>query len=111
MIKSIIHRTNVKEHSWWLIVTVFYMMSPALGRGMILFWRKILSPENFKPLYVFASSEFIYLILLLIFASKFGKFRHQATIIGIVLIFIRFLRVPMGSSETIQEFIRALIIY
>ncbi|NNF86884.1 MAG: hypothetical protein HKO81_00745 [Flavobacteriaceae bacterium] len=111
VIKSIIHRKNVKEHSWWLIASVFYMMSPALGRGMILFWRKILPPENFKPFYAFASSELIYLILLLLFASKFGKFKHQATIIGIVLIFIRLLRVPMGSSETIQEFLRAVIKY
>jgi hypothetical protein len=111
VVKSIIHRKTVSEHSWWLIATVFYMMSPALGRGMILFWRKILPPEKFKPLYVFISSEFIYLILFLMFASKFGKLKHQATIIGIVLIFIRLLRVPMGSSETIQEFLKSVIKY
>ena len=111
VIKSIIHRKDVQEHSWWLIATAFYMMSPALGRGMILFWRKVLPPEDFKPLYVFASSELIYLILFLIFVSKFGKFRHQATFIGIVLILIRLMRIPMGSSETIQEFLRALIKY
>lgn len=111
VIKGIIHRKNIKEHSWWLIASAFYMMSPALGRGMILFWRKILPPENFKPFYVFVSSELIYLVLFLIFASKFGKFRHQATLIGIVLIFIRLLRLPLGSSETIQDLLRVLIKY
>ncbi|NNE02926.1 MAG: hypothetical protein HKN52_07150, partial [Eudoraea sp.] len=111
VIKSIINRKNVKEHSWWLITTVFYMMAPALGRGMIVLWRKLLSPENFKPVYLTVSTELIYLTLLLIFASKFGKFRHQATLIGIGLIFIRLLRIPMGSSETIQEFLRILIKY
>ena len=111
VIKSIIHRKNLQEHSWWLIATVFYMMAPALGRGMILFWRKILSPENFKPLYVFVSSELIYLILFLVFASKFGKFKHQATVIGIALVVIRLMRVPMGSSEAIQDFLRLIIKY
>lgn len=111
VIKSIIHRKNVEEHSWWLIITGFFMMSPALGRGMILLFRKIMSPENFKPIYVFVSSEIIYLALLLVVASKFRKLKHQATIIGIVLILIRFLRVPMGTSETVQEFLRALIKY
>lgn len=111
VIKSIIHRKNVEEHSWWLIATIFYMMSPALGRGMIIFWRSILPPENFKPLYVFVSSELIYLVLFLFFASKFGKYKHQATLIGILLVLIRLLRIPMGSSETIQEFLRAIIKY
>lgn len=111
VIKSIIHRKEVKEHSWWLIATAFYMMSPALGRGMITLWRKILSPENFNPLYLFLSSEFIYLTLFLLFAFKFGKLKHQATLIGIILVFVRALRVPLGSSETIQEFLKALIIW
>ncbi len=111
VIKSIIHRKNIQEHSWWLVATAFYMMSPALGRGMILFWRSLLSPENFKPMYVFASSELIYLSLLLVFASKFGKIRHQATLIGIGLIIVRLVRVPMGASESIQEFLRTLIKY
>jgi hypothetical protein len=111
LIKGIIHRKNIQEHSWWLIASAFYMMSPALGRGMILFWRKILAPENFKPMYVFVSSELIYLLLFLFFAHRFGKFKHQATLIGLVLIVVRFLRIPMGSSETIQEFLRMLIKY
>lgn len=111
IIQAILHRKHIQEHSWWLIVTAFYMMSPALGRGMILLWRKILTPENFKPLYVFISSEIIYLILFLIFISKFGKFRHQATVIGFALILVRLLRVPLGSSEPVQEFLRVLIRY
>ena len=107
--KSIIHRKNLHEHAWWLICSLFYMMMPALGRGMIVFLRKVMSPENFKPMYVFIASELIYIPLFILFIAKFGKWKHQATIIGFLLIGVRFLRVPLGSSETIQEFLKAVI--
>ena len=34
VIKSIIHRKEIENHSWWLISTVFLIMMPALGRGL-----------------------------------------------------------------------------
>ena len=109
VIKSIVNRKNIHEHAWWLICSVFYMMMPAVGRGCILLIRHITGPENFNPIYVFITSEFIYLTLLLIFAKKFGKFKHQATIIALGLIVVRFLRIPLGASEPVQEFLKALI--
>lgn len=105
ILKSILHRKEIHEHSWWLIAGAFYMMPPALGRGMIVFWRRMLPPENFKPLFALVSTELIYLGLFLWFASRFGKFRHAATAIGLLLIVFRMLRVPMGASEAIQEFL------
>src|SRR5690606_31531788 len=33
VIKSILHRKEIENHSWWLISTVFVIMMPALGRG------------------------------------------------------------------------------
>jgi len=109
IIKSILHRKNLKEHSWWLICSVFYMMMPAVGRGLIVFWRSVLPPEKFNPMIVFVSAEIIYIILFSLFVSKFGKWRHQATIIGFVLIVIRFLRIPLGNLESVQELIHNLI--
>lgn len=109
--KSIIHRFNLAEHSWWLIASLFFMMAPALGRGMIFLWRKILAPENFHPLMISASTELIYLSLFFLFAWKFRKIKHLATLIGVLLVFIRFLRIPIGSSETVQEFLKAVIIW
>ena len=38
VIKSIIHRKQVEDHSWWLISTVFIIMMPALGRGVQNFY-------------------------------------------------------------------------
>ena len=34
VIKSVIHRKELENHSWWLVSTVFIVMMPALGRGI-----------------------------------------------------------------------------
>jgi len=107
--KGIVYRHNLKEHTWWLIASAFYMMAPALGRGMIVFWRSILPPENFKPILVPISTELIYLSVFLLFAFKFGKIKHLATLIGFILILVRFLRIPIGSSEAVQELLKTII--
>ncbi|MDW3648966.1 MAG: hypothetical protein R8P61_17990 [Bacteroidia bacterium] len=109
--QAIIHRKNLQEHAWWLIASVFYMMVPALGRGMILFWRTILNPEDFSPLYVFTSTELIYLFLFLFFAYKFGKLKHPASWIGLGLIAIRFISKPLAANESVQDFLQSLIKY
>lgn len=109
--QGIIQRHNLQNHSWWLIASVFYMIVPALGRGMIIFWRAILPPENFSPVYVFTSTEVIYLILFFTFAIKFGKIKHWATILGVLLVVIRFISRPLGASQFVQEFLNDLIIW
>ncbi len=109
VIRGILHRKNLAEHSWWLIASAFYMMMPAVGRGLILFWRGILPPEKFHPMIVFITGELIYIPLFLLFAYKFGKIKHQATYIGLLLVIVRFLRIPLGASETIQEILKAMI--
>jgi hypothetical protein len=109
ILKGIIHRKNLKEHSWWLIASAFYMMMPAVGRGMIVFWRATLPPEKLNPLLITLSAEFIYIPMFLLFAHKFGKIKHQATLIGFLLVVVRVLRFPMGSSETVQEFLKLVI--
>jgi hypothetical protein len=102
-------RKIMDEHAWWLICGAFYMIAPALGRGMIVFWIQILSPENFTPLFPLLSTEIIYLTLFTLFVYKFGRFNHLATYIGYSLVLIRLLRIPIGSSPAIQEFLHAFI--
>lgn len=109
IIKAIIKRKQLQDHTWWLVASAFYMMMPAVGRGMIVFWRSVLPPERLNPLFVVVSAEFIYIPLFLLFASKFGKFKHQATLIGLLLVLVRLLRVPIGSSPAIQEFLNTVI--
>lgn len=107
--KSIIHRREINEHSWWLICSLFYLMVPALGRGLIVFWRAILPPDNFTPLYPLISAEIVYLALFLAFATKFGKLRHIASYIALVLVIVRALRFPIGNSEFVQELLTNII--
>ena len=107
--KSIIHRYKIDEHAWWLICSAFYMIGPALGRGMIVFWRSILSPEKFTPLFPIITTELIYLTIFILFVRKFGKFNHLATYLGLSLVIVRLLRFPLGSSETVQQFLQAVI--
>ena len=111
VIMGIVYRHDLKNHSWWLVASVFYMIAPALGRGMILLWRAVLPPENFNPMFVFVSMELIYLPVFLLFAYKFGKIKHLATLIGIFLILIRFISRPLGAVEAVQDFLRSIIIY
>ena len=99
IIKGIIHRKNLKEHSWWLIASAFYMMMPALGRGVIVFWSSILPPEKLNPILIMLFAEAVYIPLFLVFANKFGKLKHQATLIGLLLVIVRLLRFPIGSME------------
>ena len=109
IVKGILRRKNFTEHAWWLIASAFYMMMPAVGRGLIVFWRSILPPEKLKPMLVVLSAELIYIPLFLLFAFKFGKLKHQATLIGLLLVLVRLLRVPIGSSEAVQTFLKAVI--
>lgn len=111
VVKSITQRHNLTNHAWWLICSVFYMMMPAVGRGMIVLLVKIMTPEKFNPMYVFFAAELVYIPLFLFFVYKFGKFKHLATYIGLILIIVRLARVPIGSIETVQEFLKMVIKY
>ncbi len=111
VVMAILYRHDLKNHAWWLVASVFFMISPALGRGLILFWRAVLPAENFSPLYVFVSMELIYLPLFLWFAYKFGKVKHPATLIGVLLVIIRFATRPLGAMESVQDFLRCVIQY
>ena len=111
VVMGVIHRHNVKEHAWWLVASVFYMIAPALGRGMIVLWRSLLPPESFRPPFAFISLELVYLPLLLLYAYKFGKIKHLATLIGVLLVVVRFISRPLGSIEAVQDFLRSLIVY
>jgi hypothetical protein len=107
--KAILNRHKIDEHAWWLICSAFFMIAPALGRGMIVFWRGVMPPDKFTPVLPLLSTEIIYLLVFSLFVIKFGKFRHLATYIGFSLVLIRLLRIPIGSSEAIQSFLHGII--
>jgi len=111
VIKSIIHRKQVEDHSWWLISTVFIIMMPALGRGVQFVyigmngqhWPNI---DIMFPLYI---AEGIILTMLLLGAWKYGKLRHPATWLAVAVNVFNLFLEPIGRSEAVQSFLKALI--
>jgi hypothetical protein len=111
VIKSIIHRKQLENHSWWLISTVFIIMMPALGRGVqnvhvgmqIKNWPNL---EIMPSLYI---AEGIILAMLFLGAWKYGKLKHPATWLAIAVNVFNFFLEPLGRSEAVQFFLKAII--
>ena len=111
VIKSIIHRKQVENHSWWLISTVFIIMMPALGRGIQNFYIGMRSKDwpninIINPLYV---TELIIVLLIFLAAWKYGKMKHPATWLAVIVNLFNFLLEPIGRSEAAQSFLRSLL--
>lgn len=111
VIKSIIHRKELENHAWWLISTVFMIMMPALGRGIqnvhvamqIKNWPNV---EIMPSLYI---TDSLILAMLLLGAWKYRKLKHPATwLAAAVVVFTMFLE-PVGRSEVVQSFLKAII--
>lgn len=111
VIKSIIHRKEIENHSWWLISTVFIIMMPALGRGFQNLWVGI----NFQnwpnidiifPLYI---TQLIIIGMLALGAWKFQTLRHPATYVALGVNLFIFLLEPLGRSEIVQSALRAAV--
>jgi hypothetical protein len=111
VIKSIIHRKQLENHAWWLISTVFIIMMPALGRGIqnvyvdihIKEWPNI---NIMLPIYL---TEILITGMLLSGAWKYGKLKHPATYLALAINLFIFLLEPIGKSENVQLFLKALI--
>lgn len=111
VIKSIIHRKQVENHAWWLISTVFIIMMPALGRGIqnifiaidIKHWPNV---DIVSPLYI---TQGIIIGMLLLGAWKYQKLKHPATYLALGVNLFVFLMEPLGRSESVQQFLKAVI--
>jgi hypothetical protein len=111
VIKSIIHRKEIENHSWWLISTVFLIMMPAVGRGVQFIWiglniEQMPNVDIMGPLYV---SQALILGMLLLGAWKFGTLRHPATYLAMGINLFVLLLEPLGRSETVQTILKAAI--
>ena len=111
VIKSVIHRRELENHSWWLVSTVFIVMMPALGRGIqnvyiglnINDWPKI---NIMPPIYL---TLLLIIGMLLLVAWKYGKLKHPATYLAAdVNLFIFFLE-PIGKSTNVQALLKEMI--
>ena len=111
VIKSIIHRKQLEDHSWWLISTVFIIMMPALGRGVQFVYIGMNSQhwpnvDIMSPLYI---AEGMILAMLLFGAWKYDKLKHPATWLAVAVNVFNLFLEPIGRSESVQLFLKALI--
>lgn len=111
VIKSILNRKKLEDHSWWLISTVFIIMMPALGRGIqnvyvgmnIKDWPEI---DIMAPVYL---TQVLIIGLTLLTAKKYGKLRHPATYLAVGINLYTCLLEPLGKSESIQTFLVTIL--
>ena len=110
IIKSIIHRKEIENHAWWLLSTVFIIMMPALGRGIQNVYVDIHSKDwpNINIMIPLYYTQVLIIGMLLFGAWKYGKIKHPATYFAVgVNLFILFLE-PLGKSEIVQLFLKAV---
>ena len=111
VIKSIIHRKEIEDHAWWLISTVFIIMMPALGRGIQNVYvdmhaKDFPNIDIMAPIYL---TQVLIMGMLLLGAWKYSKLRHPATYLALGVNLFIFLLEPLGRSEHVQIFLKAII--
>jgi hypothetical protein len=109
VIKSVLHRKEIENHSWWLISTVFLIMMPALGRGVGFLWIALNADKIAGLMVTLYITQVIILSLVVAAAWKFGTFRHPATYLAIAVNAFIFFLEPIGRSETVQLFLQSVI--
>lgn len=111
VIKSIIHRKQLENHSWWLISTVFIIINPALARGIqnVYLDMHIKDWPDINIMLSIYFTQVLILGLLLLGAWKYSKFKHPATFLAAGVNLIIFFLEPLGKSETIQLFLKTII--
>jgi len=111
VIKSIIHRKEIENHSWWLISTVFIIMMPALGRGIqnLYVGMHIKEFPNINIILPLYFTQLLIIGMLLAGAWKYGKLKHPATYLALGVNLFIFLLEPIGRSEYVQHCLKALI--
>lgn len=109
---AIVTRKSPEDHGWWMASTAFILIMPALGRGMQNLWIMAYGfvPENKAamdvPLYL---CQAIIIAMTLLFAWRFGKLRHPATVLAIVASAGMILLQPLAQSPAVQGFWRSFI--
>jgi hypothetical protein len=111
VIKSIIHRKKIEDHAWWLISSVFIIMMPALGRGIQNEYVDMHRNEwpNINIIFPLYFTQVLIIAMLLLGAWKYGKLKHPATYLALGVNLFIFLLEPIGRSETVQQFLKAIV--
>ena len=111
VIQSIRHRKELENHSWWMISTAFLIMMPALGRGIqnVYVGMHIKEMPNVDIMFPIYLTQGVIIGLLLLATWKYRKWGHPATWMAVGVNLFIFLLEPLGRSEVVQEFLKAVI--
>lgn len=111
IIKSIVQRKQLENHSWWLIATVFIIMMPALGRGVQNVYVGMHGKEwpNIHIMTPIYYAEAIIVVLIFLGALKYKKLTHPATYLALAVNLINCLIEPLGKSEAVQAFLKSIV--
>jgi hypothetical protein len=111
VIKSIIHRKELENHSWWLVSTVFIIMFPALGRGLQNLYIGMHHADwpDVDIMFALYPTTGIIIGLLLFTAWKYKKLSHPGTFLALGVNVFNFFLEPLGKSEAVQSFLKTVI--
>lgn len=111
VVKSILHRKQLEDHAWWLISTVFIILMPALGRGIqnVYIGMHIKEMPNVDIMLPIYFTQMLIIGMLLVGAWNYAKLKHPATFLALGVNLFIFLLEPLGRSESVQAFLKAVI--
>ncbi|MEM1340417.1 MAG: hypothetical protein AAGF96_21865 [Bacteroidota bacterium] len=86
LIASMWYRKKMEEHGWYLMMSGFCVMLPAVGRGVFRFLAYVFGGyENFNPVLGSIITSLIIGGLAALLAWRFNKWKHPATWVAIVI--------------------------
>jgi hypothetical protein len=109
---AIVKRKSPQDHGWWMASTAFILIMPALGRGLQNIWIIAYGfvPDNKAALNVPSYlGQLIIIAMTLLYAWRFGKLRHPATILAVAANAGMFALEPVAKMPAVQEFLRFYI--
>lgn len=99
ILTAIVKRKNFQEHFWWLSASLFYILFPAVDRGI----NQLLPLFEIEMFGFYIAVPFI-ISCLLFFAWKHKKLRHPATWLGVGVNIIPLFMIPIGNIPGIEQF-------
>lgn len=112
VIMAIVKRKSLPDHAWWMASTAFIIIMPAIGRGFQNVWLIVygFGVENKAALTVpILLCQTVIIALMLLFAWRFKKLKHPATIFAVIVNAAIFLFIPVAKTSAVQEFIRTVV--
>ncbi|MGI9543699.1 MAG: hypothetical protein ACR2MX_10600, partial [Cyclobacteriaceae bacterium] len=109
VIMAILKRKNTEDHALWLITTVFYIMHPGLGRGVMAV---MFATNSFTTLMTPISIAAALILLgLIVIGYRMKKLAHPAILLGIVVNIPTFFTYQLGQQSWYVEWLQGFMKY